>query len=119
MLTREYLLGLAKEYGTPLFVYDGDMAVGRYRELYDFIPCSRLQVFYALKANYNPGLAYHANYCKGVVKIYFALSRDDVEAARQAFAELVDYLSEVEEDIQLYFDLCLFVQRTRQIIAGK
>ena len=64
-------------------------------------------------------LTYHANYCKGVAKIYFALSRDDVEAARQAFAELVDYLSEVEEDIQLYFDLCLFVQRTRQIIAGK
>ena len=56
MLNREYLLGLAKEFGTPLFVYDGDLAVERYRDLYNFIPCSRLQVFYALKANYNPGL---------------------------------------------------------------
>ena len=56
MLNRECLLGLAKEYGTPLFVYDGDMAVERYRDLYDFIPYKHLQVFYALKANYNPGL---------------------------------------------------------------
>ena len=56
MLNRDSLLGFAKEYGTPLFVYDGDLAVERYKELYKFIPCSRLQVFYALKANYNPGL---------------------------------------------------------------
>ena len=64
-------------------------------------------------------LTYHGNYCKGVSKIYFALSRNDVETAEKAFAELVDYLSEVELDIQLYFDLCLFCKRTKQVIAGK
>lgn len=63
-------------------------------------------------------LTYHGNYCKGLSKIYFALSRNDVESAKKTFGELVDYLSEVELDIQLYFDLCLFVQRTRQIIEG-
>ena len=56
MLSRDFLLELAKEYGTPLFVYDGDLSVERYRDLYKFIPNKRLQVFYALKANYNPGL---------------------------------------------------------------
>ncbi|MBO5900478.1 MAG: diaminopimelate decarboxylase, partial [Lentisphaeria bacterium] len=56
MLSRDFLLDLAKEYGTPLFVYDGDLSVERYRDLYKFIPNKRLQVFYALKANYNPGL---------------------------------------------------------------
>ena len=64
-------------------------------------------------------LTYHGNYCKGLSKIYFALSRDDVDAARAALDELVDYLSEVENEIDLYFDLCLFVRRTRQIIKGK
>ena len=64
-------------------------------------------------------LTYHGNYCKGISKIYFALSRDDVDAANAAFAQLMDYLSEVEPEIELYFDLCLFHQRTRQIIAGK
>lgn len=64
-------------------------------------------------------LTYHANYCKGLSKIYFALSRNDVDKAKAAFSELVDYLSEVELEIDLYFDLCLFVQRTGQLMAGQ
>ncbi len=64
-------------------------------------------------------LTYHGEYCKGLSKIYFALSRNDVESANKAFAELVDYLSEIELDIQLYFDLCLFHQRTKQLIEGR
>ena len=64
-------------------------------------------------------LTYHGNYCKGLSKIYFALSRDDADAARAALDELTDYLSEIELEIDLYFDLCLFVRRTRQIIKGK
>ncbi len=56
MLNRELLLNAARENGTPLFVYDADMVVDRYRDLYKFIPCPRLQIFYALKANYNPAL---------------------------------------------------------------
>ena len=36
MLERELLLKLAAEYGTPLFVYDGDMVVERYNDLFRF-----------------------------------------------------------------------------------
>lgn len=63
-------------------------------------------------------LTYHGVYCKGLADIYFALSRNDTEKANKAFDELTDRLSEAELDIALYFDLYLFVQRTKQIIAG-
>ena len=38
---------------------------------------------------------------------------------KKALEGLVDYLSEVELEIDLYFDLFLFVRRTKQVIAGK
>ncbi len=47
------LLGCAEKYGTPLYVYDGDMIRQRYRELFDFIAWSSLRIYYAMKANYN------------------------------------------------------------------
>lgn len=47
------LLALAKKYGTPLYVYDGDLIIERYKELFDFIPWPKLKIFYAMKANYN------------------------------------------------------------------
>ncbi len=50
------LLELAKRYGTPLFVYDGDTVRARYRDLFRFIPYPGLRVHYALKANYNPAI---------------------------------------------------------------
>lgn len=56
MISDESLLGFAEEYGTPLYVYDGDLVVERYRDLFKFIPYDRLKIHYALKANYNPGL---------------------------------------------------------------
>ena len=56
MISDESLLEFAKEYGTPLYVYDGDLVVERYRDLFKFIPYDRLKIHYAQKANYNPGL---------------------------------------------------------------
>ncbi len=56
MPDRELLLRLARTYGTPLFVYDGDMVLERYRDLFRFIRCPGLRIRYALKANYNVGL---------------------------------------------------------------
>lgn len=47
------LISLAKKYGTPLYVYDGDLILQRYRELYEFIPYKKLKIFYAMKANSN------------------------------------------------------------------
>ena len=56
MITNEKLISLAKSYGTPLFVYDGDLMKERYHDLFRFIPHRRLHIHYALKANYNPAL---------------------------------------------------------------
>ena len=56
MISDTTLLKLAGQFGTPLFVYDGDMVQKCCRELYDFIPCPNLVIHYALKANYNVGL---------------------------------------------------------------
>ena len=56
MISDTTLLKLAGQYGTPLFVYDGDMVQKCCRDLYDFIPCPRLMIHYALKANYNVGI---------------------------------------------------------------
>ena len=56
MIDRERFISLAKQYGTPLFVYDGDMMLERYNDLFRFIPTDALRIHYALKANYNPAL---------------------------------------------------------------
>ena len=52
-ISNEVLLQAVKDFGTPLYIYDGDMVVQRYKELYDFIKWPKLKVHYAMKANYN------------------------------------------------------------------
>lgn len=47
------LLELAKKYGTPLYVYDGDVIANRYKELYEYFKWPGLKIYYAMKANYN------------------------------------------------------------------
>jgi diaminopimelate decarboxylase len=56
MLQPDMLLELAGQYGTPLYVYDLDRVVDNYRNLFNFIKYEKLQVHYALKANYNIAL---------------------------------------------------------------
>lgn len=63
-------------------------------------------------------LEYHIEYCKHLSKIYFALSREDLEKSNEYLAEAVDYLSEIEMEIHPYFDLVLFHQRIKQMIKG-
>lgn len=53
MITNQQFVS-ASQYGTPLYIYDGDLISKRYQELYDFISYPNLQIYYALKANYNP-----------------------------------------------------------------
>lgn len=55
-LKKDKLLNIAKEYDTPLYVYNGDLVKKRYKELYDFIDWPILKIHYALKANYNPAI---------------------------------------------------------------
>ncbi|MCK4328056.1 MAG: diaminopimelate decarboxylase [Candidatus Diapherotrites archaeon] len=56
MIEHKQLISLAEEYGTPLYVYDGDLILQRYKELYGFIKWPKLKIFYAMKANYNPSI---------------------------------------------------------------
>lgn len=55
-MKKEKLVELGKKYGTPLYVYDGDLILKRYKELYEFIKWPRLKIYYAMKANYNPAI---------------------------------------------------------------
>jgi len=64
-------------------------------------------------------LYYHGEYCKWLSGIYIALTRNDIEGAERILADMIDYLSEVEEVIHPFFDLVLFIQRTKQLIQGK
>ena len=56
MLDHKQLLKYAQTYGTPLFVYDADLVRERYRDLFRFIPYPKLEIHYALKANYQIGI---------------------------------------------------------------
>lgn len=47
------LVDLAKKYGTPLYVYDGNLMARRFKELHHFIKWPKLKILYAMKANYN------------------------------------------------------------------
>ncbi|MEG1980363.1 MAG: hypothetical protein RR060_06525, partial [Victivallaceae bacterium] len=56
MVSKDTLLKLAGEFGTPLYVYDADEIVRHYQALYDYIKYKNLQICYAMKANYNPAV---------------------------------------------------------------
>ena len=64
-------------------------------------------------------LAFHREYCKWLSKIYFALSRNNIEQANAYLDELMDYLSQIEPEIHPYFDLVIFKMKMEQMIAGK
>ncbi len=50
------LLALCEKYGTPLYLYDADAAVARFKELESAFPWPKTKIYYAMKANYNPHL---------------------------------------------------------------
>jgi ornithine decarboxylase len=54
MISLKRLQSLAKEHGTPLFVIDHDALRKAYREFRRHLP--RVQVYYAVKANPDPGI---------------------------------------------------------------
>lgn len=47
---------LAEMFGTPLYVYDGDLVVENYRRLWSSIDYREKEILYAVKANNNPGI---------------------------------------------------------------
>jgi len=55
-LSQDLLIDLTKTYGTPLYVYDGDLILKRYQELQSFIQWRPLTIHYAMKANFCPAI---------------------------------------------------------------
>ena len=55
-LDTDLLHSLAKEHGTPLYVYNGDLVIERYRDLPLFITWPKFRALYAMKANFNAGI---------------------------------------------------------------
>ncbi|MFZ5948668.1 MAG: diaminopimelate decarboxylase [Stygiobacter sp.] len=56
MIENSKLITYAKNHGTPLYVYDGDLIIQKYKGLYELIDYPKLKVLYAMKANYNVGI---------------------------------------------------------------
>jgi len=52
-IDNKVLLQAAEQFGTPVYVYDGDTVVQRYNDLYDFIKYPNLKIHYAMKANFS------------------------------------------------------------------
>ena len=93
MISDESLLEFAKEYGTPLYVYDGALVVERYRDLFKFIPYDRLKIHYALKANYNPGLLTLLRDAGAALKLGFPRERIIYTANNMTDAEFEQVLA--------------------------
>ena len=55
-MNEKLLITYADKYGTPLYVYDGDLIINKYKELYKYINWPKLKILYAMKANYNVGI---------------------------------------------------------------
>jgi diaminopimelate decarboxylase len=55
-LSNRLLRSIAKEFGTPTYVYNLDLVTQQYKNAYEFINWPKLQIFYAMKANYNPDI---------------------------------------------------------------
>lgn len=53
-LSNQALQELGKKFGTPLYVYNGDLILQRLREVSELVKLPKLKIFYAMKANYNP-----------------------------------------------------------------
>ncbi|MDD4281722.1 MAG: hypothetical protein PHW58_05815, partial [Candidatus Methanofastidiosa archaeon] len=47
---------LVETYGSPLYVYDGDLIRRRYEELSAALSFPRTRIHYAMKANNNPAI---------------------------------------------------------------
>lgn len=72
-------ISLAKEYGTPLYVYELDRITERYTELKEAINYPEFKIHYAMKANYNPYILKHLLNLGSAIdtvspaEVYFAL----------------------------------------------
>lgn len=61
-------------------------------------------------------LWYHAEYCKMLSELFVEVCNKNKDEARKVLAKMIDWLSEIEDEIAPQFDLVLFNQRMNQTI---
>ena len=61
-------------------------------------------------------LWYHAEYCKMLSELFVEVCNRNKDEARKVLAKMIDWLSEIEDEIAPQFDLVLFNQRMNQTI---
>ncbi len=47
---------LLERFGSPLYVYEKDVLINRFRKMINCFPSDEVDIHYAMKANYNPSL---------------------------------------------------------------
>ena len=47
---------LLERFGSPLYVYEEDVLISRFRKMRNCFPPDEVDIHYAMKANYNPSL---------------------------------------------------------------
>ncbi len=61
-------------------------------------------------------LAYHTDYVKRYADILISLANEDVDKANLQYAEMLDFLSHMEAEYSLDFDLHLFARKMKSMI---
>tara|TARA_Y100000310_G_scaffold337505_1_gene424721 strand:- start:499 stop:1713 length:1215 start_codon:yes stop_codon:yes gene_type:complete len=142
MMQSQQLIQLAQKYGTPLYVYNGDLIKQRYQEFLNFFPYKDTKIFYAMKANYNlailkllrkegagidavsPGdiyMALEAGYPKE--KIFFTVNKitDDEmhEAAKLGVLFNIGSLSRLEKYGRFYPNTEVCIRFNPDVVAGE
>jgi hypothetical protein len=61
-------------------------------------------------------LYYHTEYCKRFADVLISVAENDTETAMKKYEKMLEYLSPIEEEISLEFDMHIFARKMKQII---
>lgn len=61
-------------------------------------------------------LYYHTEYCKRFADVLISVAENDTESAMKKYESMLEYLSPIEEEISLEFDMHIFARKMKQII---
>ena len=61
-------------------------------------------------------LYYHTEYCKCFADVLISVAENDTETAMKKYEKMLEYLSPIEEEISLEFDMHIFARKMKQII---
>lgn len=63
-------------------------------------------------------LKYHIRYCKDLAELLKCVCHGDRDGANDIFANMIDWLSEIEDEISTEFDLFIFHMHVKQLITA-